>query len=434
MPLTDELGSEAVGRMSTPLGILPKRFTQGTFEEWLSRLAEDQPDLDESENLRRRASFLDLSQAIGEILQERQREVWSAQPPQFRDLSRLVATLHAFRDTVISFNYDTLVEQAVDEHDLRDATGTKVTHSSVIDQMPPPPPGNARWGEAFTQSFHLLKLHGSLNWWWVPGDATGSTINRWITTELDPAGLSGHDRELPGRSRFIVPPSSLKSGFYANPFTRQLWQRAAGAVSEANECYFVGYSLPRTDLVTVGMLRERLRPDVRLVVVNPDPRSVCEQLARMGLDDDNIEVIDGLDCVARFTDELEGAASTALATRLATLPSSDAGLVAVTWGLEFAAPVTAVVSEGRALVVDCLLPGKVTDRLGVHNQAMPATVSDLEFLAEVQQRRPHRMEARFPDGRRAVLISTALLHRETGAAPVWRCLNPSEPARWFGIN
>ena len=52
MPTSDELGDEVRERLDASGNGLPAELTRGSFEEWLSRLAEDQPDLLEHEVLR----------------------------------------------------------------------------------------------------------------------------------------------------------------------------------------------------------------------------------------------------------------------------------------------------------------------------------------------------------------------------------------------
>jgi len=55
-----------------------------------------------------------------------------------------------------------------------------------------------------------------------------------------------------------VPPSALKSPYYANPVTRETWARGFDALAAAEIVTLVGYSLPLTDLTTVGMLSEAM--------------------------------------------------------------------------------------------------------------------------------------------------------------------------------
>lgn len=427
MPTTDKLGTEALKALDPSSLRMPASFSDGTFEEWLSRLAEDQPDLDEAENLRYRAAFVQLSEAIADVVEQRQREVWASDVPSLLSLLRFVGTLHWWRSTVVSFNYDTLVEQAVDSHQLWDfSVNHKARPGSVIDHMPPWPSATSRFAEEHAETFKLLKLHGSLDWWWVPGDATGATINRWITPGVDAPtteGAAQRAREMPGRARLIVPPSALKSSFYANPFTRELWRRAARAIQAAAELYLVGYSLPRTDVVTVGMLRERLSPQVKVIVVNLDPGPVTEQVKRLGVRESNIEQIGTSDAVRILVDRLEGQASRELAQELATVDPVVDTRVAVTWGTMTAAAVIGAEMDGHVLAMNCEQPSNWQNSL-THRTSGGAVMSDQEMKSRVREFKPEGIVARFPDGSQISLIGSSVFSVESFS---WRTLGPSVP-------
>lgn len=99
MPLTDELGTEVCGRVQArgPFDV-PDHFTGGEFETWLSRIAEDQPDLTNVDNLVNRSLFQLVSEVLAKVLQQRVRETTSTvqSPPWLRTL---LGTLHAPRDS-----------------------------------------------------------------------------------------------------------------------------------------------------------------------------------------------------------------------------------------------------------------------------------------------------------------------------------------------
>ena len=119
----------------------------------------------------------------------------------------------------------------------------------------------------------LLKLHGSVDWWWVPGDVSGMSLARegvyGRIGSPNRLGLGLREHLLPGRERFIVPPLAMKSAYYRNPLTRQLWQEAYEAIREATQFMLIGYSLPVTDFVIARMLGSALGTrSVRLEVVD----------------------------------------------------------------------------------------------------------------------------------------------------------------------
>ena len=120
-------------------------------------------------------------------------------------------------------------------------------------------------------SFRRLKLHGSLSWYWSPGDATGATLQRWRLpgTFGHPIEDEAEDRRrvLPGRVPFIVPPAALKSEHLKSPIVRELWRRADESFRQASRVIFLGYSLPNADRSFGGMLADALRGSGTVVEV-----------------------------------------------------------------------------------------------------------------------------------------------------------------------
>lgn len=69
MPLTDELGRKAVRLAGLEGDPRVPEFGQGfTFEEWLSLLADDQPQLSEAANKANGALFARLKESLAEVL------------------------------------------------------------------------------------------------------------------------------------------------------------------------------------------------------------------------------------------------------------------------------------------------------------------------------------------------------------------------------
>lgn len=310
--MTGPLGKLIAERLASKGVIVPRNsFTGPQLEAWLSRLAEAQPDLDEPQNLDNRALFLRVSDTLREVLLECQSRVLIDRPPWW--LQKLAGCLHHTDTTTITFNYDTLLESTVSASNLFDREHHRVTGHHLLRGLPPlrlRESGGFSIPPARASTFHLLKLHGSLDTFWIPNDASGATIAR-----LSLGGTWGNPRPesdelrrelLPGTSPFIVPPAAIKSAFYGNPLTRELWQSAARALADADEVALIGYSLPATDLVTSGMFADTLAEETRVVVVvNPDPEPIVDRLTDLGVPRDNITSVNGDDCVEAYGDQLE---------------------------------------------------------------------------------------------------------------------------------
>lgn len=110
-------------------------------------------------------------------------------------------------------------------------------------------------------------------------------------------------RLLPDRSRFIAPPSGQKSSYYQNPFMTQLWKNARLAPENADEVYFVGYSMPAADSTARGLFRESIKPDAKIIIVNPSPTQIHDQITEWGLKVD--EVLSEPNCVEQMVETLE---------------------------------------------------------------------------------------------------------------------------------
>ena len=420
MPLTDELGNLALKRA----GFDERDWwaTGWTFESWLSRLAEDQPDLDEAENLLNRSRFASLLASIGEVICERQDAAFETSAPDW--LGRLVAVLHAERCTAISFNYDTLVEAAVMAHLLTDwRSDQRAKDVDVIGHLPPHPPST--WGAKVVDSFQLVKLHGSVDWWWSPGDATAATINRWpMRAGFGIPGCEDSEerrRRLPGRSRFIIPPTATKSAYYTNPFTRELWRRAAEALGRARDVYLVGYSLPETDLVVAGMFRHWVT-DARITVVNPCCAPIEGRLLRLAYEPHQVARIESPRCLEDLVEMLELQASRRVLEQLHGLSDLSAP-VCVAFSESVGAVATELRRSGSVLKVVLEARPQRPSPFGMRDEsaASPVVAHELvEALSGVEA-----LEAELPDGSLCRIIDTAEMRQAIGHSNVWRVLVPA---------
>jgi len=210
--------------------------------------------------------------------------------------------------------------------------------------QPPQTPRSDRWTPDFAgalpfpptryqdglpqRTFRLLKLHGSTNWFWRSGDDTGATTACWflpgtLTTENGmPDEAATLRRELPGRVPLIVPPTAGKSTYYRTPMLTQLWQDARSALmKEHARVSLLGYSIPPTDLVTSGMLRETLPDKTDPVdVVNLDPDPVSDHLNTLGVDPARVNKVKS---VAGFVEKYESRAAMELVEALRRSLSGD---------------------------------------------------------------------------------------------------------------
>ncbi len=337
MLCTDDLGK----RICATIKDLPPNLTRGTsFEDWLSRLAEPQPDQSIESNLLRQSHFHSIVRTMAAELEAAQDKSISLRLPAW--LYQFITVAHFWQSTLISFNYDTLIEHTTPGCQLQMRNPVQIpptiplSSGDAIGQMPPLPNGPSR---APFPSFRLLKLHGSLAWSWDFGDTTGLTIARMpidneeelantivktssgvfgdaraMIAEPPEDAMSRKARLLPNRTHFIAPPSGPKSSYYQNPFMAQLWKNARLALENADEVYFVGYSMPRADATARGLLRESLRPNAKIIVVNTAPELIVQQIDEWGLKVDGVH--DEPNCVEQMVEVLEDRRGKEAITRL----------------------------------------------------------------------------------------------------------------------
>jgi hypothetical protein len=413
LPLANDLGNMVRDRLSrsepTLFDNVPEFSATYPFEVWLSLLAEEQPHLQEAENLTNAARFAKLKNTIAEVLAAAQEEALAGEPPSwFYDLLLL---LHYRRNNVITLNYDTIVEVGVTS--LLGGPQMEVDVDDLLGGQPPlAVPSPARW--QFQQTMRLLKLHGSLDWWWVPGDLSGATLVREEVRSVFgrrvPIDDEQRRRAIPGREPFIIPPLATKSRYYRNPLTRQLWRDAFEALAEARRITILGYSLPQVDIVMSGMLGTVLRTEgVTVEVVDPEPDAICKRIEALGGPTEasgRLSVVHGDCCVEVYVQQLRDRASAQAILKLKDLVLPEGRSypdpVAVTWrhrGRSVLRGIRTIErSAGNTVVLIC-------EGDPAFNVATGAAVSAAEVVRALQDAR--RLLARTNDGHEATVIAYA---------------------------
>jgi hypothetical protein len=277
MPTLRELSTQVRGRMSPGDRQLVERFEPMDVEAWLSYLASDQPWLDEAGRLDHRAAFLRVSAIICDVITACELEARVAPLPDW--LRRLVARWHEDQATVVTLNYDTIVEAAYTEvvvvrtaHDEK----RNYVHATQIRRAPLTPIWHrvaGALGASDCPSFRLVKLHGSIDWVYSGRESFyGEPIfdahgpESWATY-----GVIDRPDLLRDKVPLVVPPTSGKSTFFNNEILRGQWTDAFDRLAAANRIFVIGYSLPPTDELMNNLLRTSVTEHTEVLPVNPDP-------------------------------------------------------------------------------------------------------------------------------------------------------------------
>lgn len=104
------------------------------------------------------------------------------------------------------------------------------------------------------ETYRLIKLHGSINWLF-PGSETAPDQSIYYSDESLPVGHDAFEledirRNKAGLKPLIIPPITEKTPFYGIRLLRSLWSDLYSSLVESDEAYFIGYSLPKTDITT----------------------------------------------------------------------------------------------------------------------------------------------------------------------------------------
>lgn len=164
---------------------------------------------------------------------------------------RIAASLRP-RDTVISFNYDCLIDRALQQEGLRrwkpaESYGFPINEGlNLWDHAP------VR-GPSTVNPIRLLKPHGSLNWVIDSANESVRLTEPYLAETADS----------------IVPPSWDKEEVTRWPW-RDVWRGARSALASANVLLAIGYSVPVTDQFSQALIRADVRRLEALVLVNPD--------------------------------------------------------------------------------------------------------------------------------------------------------------------
>lgn len=281
MPLLRELGEIALKSLNQSLAVAPRSPLPADFEFYMTYLTEPHPWLDEQDTLRNKALFLDLVQAIRTVLTSHERQATEGGSPTW--LMELLQYWHTHQSTVITLNYDTLIERAAAQTLVKWPHGQD--HVILPENIYPRhliPVGQRRSQDVYTPtikepSFELLKLHGSSNWFWSGTDSfRGETVyfGDWDDD------LAEHRDLRP----VIVPPVLDKGRHFRFNAIQALWQSAAQALRRSDRVFCLGYSIPATDLTVRYWLGEAVSKFIEtssealFYIVNTD-ESISQRLA-----------------------------------------------------------------------------------------------------------------------------------------------------------
>ncbi len=188
-------------------------------------------------------------------------------------------------DTVLTLNYDLVMDSALEAYDKPSDASSSWTRLLLLKYLLDPSFSPMASGDTIyipsdaSRNGFYLKLHGSLDW----GRCSNETC--WNRCRVQPIPeLMREWNELGGDvtcsrcgSRIescIVPPGARKDGVFERPLSL-LWSLALGELWQATRIVVIGVSLAPGDFELRWLLREALRlrnarSSLDICVVNPD--------------------------------------------------------------------------------------------------------------------------------------------------------------------
>ena len=185
-------------------------------------------------------------------------------------------TWHARQSTVVTLNYDTLVESAVMSIDMNSPVGRvlpQFTYASPVRFAASEWAGTFNPYDGRQPTFTLCKLHGSLSWWRSgPLQQPPLDVEVWKDTFNSTQRAPWDDvagRVMMGEP-LLVPPTLAKSEYFDNDLIRANWSRAHDGLAHATTIVIMGYSFPAGDMQTAALLGTATRGQ-RIIVVDLSP-------------------------------------------------------------------------------------------------------------------------------------------------------------------
>ena len=308
MPTTAELTNVISGRFERHGIQLPpplkdtqyiEKQMDNNIELWMTYLLQSQPWLRSEDNTDNRKKGQQIQQLMVDVLNEQESQVLES-PCSQEWLPSLIEywsrpCTGVSKVTVITLNYDTLVERAAKAKGI------------ALEQIYPPGLSDMETqNEALSyhdsdRRFTLYKLHGSVNWSFAGGSASKAQV---YYSDVPPWDEKGSPQLVHPIHPVIIPPVFNKERHLGNPTVKEIWRAASNALWEATRVFVIGYSLPISDL-SMRFFLKRNQPYVCFpwYIVNTDKQMAehyQELLAPLEVIYDNF--VDQISPVRKFVD------------------------------------------------------------------------------------------------------------------------------------
>ena len=229
---------------------------RGNIESLMTLLVSGNPWLKDEEAVLRRSLFATVSRTVADVLRDAEKVAGNQDCPKY--VEDLIKYWNSTRSTLVSFNYDTLVEKyALDiiEPEEHEGLSTSSFYEGPFTNLGSRTDlfGN---GPIVFNRMRIIKLHGSLNWYYSGNeDFSGEPIYADPSDDRDPETSPIFERNRQDLAPLIIPPLLDKDSFIKHSLLRLQWKEAFSSMIHAKDIYVIGYSLPDTDLTAKFMIQ-----------------------------------------------------------------------------------------------------------------------------------------------------------------------------------
>lgn len=168
------------------------------------------------------------------------------------------------RNTIITFNYDTVIEDAFEQIGAKFNLGLSNVPNLLIDSN-----YSCNTSEKGDDITNIFKLHGSINW---KLEYSEEPLKLVINRSVD--GLWSQSSTL----NYILEPPTWNKGRSAD-ILQNLWDASLSSIRKATRIFVIGYSLPETDMHFKYLMASGLAQNISLesiCFVNPVVKDTAE--------------------------------------------------------------------------------------------------------------------------------------------------------------
>ncbi|MCW7469594.1 SIR2 family protein [Leptospira kanakyensis] len=259
-PLTETLVRKGIEKFSHPKsygalkGLISRMFDDSesiNFERLATFLLNDPLKNIIGNSLTNYQIYLDLIGLVANVLNVDQALIKKSE--NYSLMQNWLSKLNGSGDTIITFNYDLILEQVLSELKWDPLAGYCMDFFMPgIDRIYP-------WVEPKANQLKYLKLHGSLNWQ-MEKDAFYDVSDKRIFFSLNDLSrpwqdsYQGYYKERYSYYPYIIPPLIGKK--YENKSIQHLWHISQALLENSKRIFIIGYSLPESDVIAEFMLRD----------------------------------------------------------------------------------------------------------------------------------------------------------------------------------